>query len=281
MLAGKPVYVEKPMAASYSDCVQMNAMSRQTAVPLFVAYYRRSLPYFKKVKELVDTASIGTILLVHCKLFASPRAADFQKGNLPWRVLPEVSGGGYFYDMACHTLDLLDYIFGAISEVSGVFENRAALYPAEDVVTASFKFHHSIPGSGAWCFTADPHATCDIIEIIGSRGKISFSTFEFTPIILENALGRQLFHPNNPEHIQQCGVQKAMMMVWLGPVSEAAHGGHSSAFFDLIVGFGVLTLTWVGYLKKEERQKISIWIAIGISAICAVFIYSGIKELIG
>jgi hypothetical protein len=71
-----------------------------------------------------------------------------------------------------------------------------------------------------------------------------------------------------------------MRMVWLGPVSEAAHGGHSSPAFDLIVGFGVLTLTWVGYFKKEERRKISVWIAIGISAICAVFIYSGIKELI-
>jgi hypothetical protein len=70
------------------------------------------------------------------------------------------------------------------------------------------------------------------------------------------------------------------MMMWFGPVTEAARGGHSSPAFDLIVGFGVLALAWVGYLKKEERQKISIWIAIGISAICAVFIYAGIRELV-
>jgi hypothetical protein len=70
------------------------------------------------------------------------------------------------------------------------------------------------------------------------------------------------------------------MIAWLGPVGAAAHGGHSNPVFDLIIGFGVLTLTWVGYLKKEERKMISTWIAIGISAICAVFIYSGIEELI-
>jgi accessory gene regulator protein AgrB len=65
-----------------------------------------------------------------------------------------------------------------------------------------------------------------------------------------------------------------------GPVGEAAHGGHSSPTFDLIVGFAVLALTWVSYLRKEERQKTSVWIAIGITAICAVFIYAGINELL-
>jgi RsiW-degrading membrane proteinase PrsW (M82 family) len=68
-------------------------------------------------------------------------------------------------------------------------------------------------------------------------------------------------------------------MMYFGPVGDAVHGGHSSASFDLIVGVVVLVFTWVGYLKKEERQKISIWIAIGISAICGVFIFSGIEEL--
>jgi len=69
-------------------------------------------------------------------------------------------------------------------------------------------------------------------------------------------------------------------MIIFGPVGEAAHGGHSSPSFDLIVGLGVLALTWIGYLRKEERQKISIWIAVGISAICTVFIYSGIHEML-
>ena len=46
MKAGKPVYVEKPLAASYDDCARINRISEQTGVPCFVAYYRRYLPYF-------------------------------------------------------------------------------------------------------------------------------------------------------------------------------------------------------------------------------------------
>ena len=47
MKAGKPVYVEKPLAASYDDCARINRISEQTGIPCFVAYYRRYLPYLR------------------------------------------------------------------------------------------------------------------------------------------------------------------------------------------------------------------------------------------
>ena len=40
MKAGKPVYVEKPLASTYDDCARINYVSEQTGVPCFVAYYR-------------------------------------------------------------------------------------------------------------------------------------------------------------------------------------------------------------------------------------------------
>ncbi|MDY2605952.1 MAG: Gfo/Idh/MocA family oxidoreductase, partial [Alloprevotella sp.] len=53
MKSGKAVYVEKPMASNYEDCCRINRIAEKTGVPCFVAYYRRFLPYFQKVKELV------------------------------------------------------------------------------------------------------------------------------------------------------------------------------------------------------------------------------------
>ena len=69
-------------------------------------------------------------------------------------------------------------------------------------------------------------------------------------------------------------------MTQYGLVGNAAHGGHTSPAFDLIVGFAVLALTWVGHFRKEERRKASVWAAIGVSAICAVFIGAGIWEML-
>lgn len=73
MKAGKPVYIEKPMAQTYEECARINRISQETGVPCFVAYYRRYLPYFMKVKELVDKGTIGNVINVQIR-FAQPHA---------------------------------------------------------------------------------------------------------------------------------------------------------------------------------------------------------------
>ena len=86
MKAGKPVYVEKPMARTYQECIEMNNVAEETGLALFVAYYRRSMEYFKKVKELLDSGVVGKTLLVHSSLFVPPRPEDRNADKLPWRV---------------------------------------------------------------------------------------------------------------------------------------------------------------------------------------------------
>ena len=144
MKTGKPVYVEKPLAGSYDDCARINRISEQTGVPCFVAYYRRYLPYFQKVKDIVKSGQIGKILNVQIRYTEPLRAFDaeaLKNGQpLPWRLLPEIAGGGYFYDMAPHQLDLLQDMFGVILEARGICANRAGLYEAEDSVSACFRF---------------------------------------------------------------------------------------------------------------------------------------------
>ena len=117
MKAGKAVYVEKPMAANYSECLEMIKVSEQTGSPLFVAYYRRSLQGFLKVKDLIETNMIGKPLHFSIRFLSPPRSDDFKK-PLPWRVIPEISGGGYIYDLGSHQLDVIDYFFGPITDVS-------------------------------------------------------------------------------------------------------------------------------------------------------------------
>jgi 1,5-anhydro-D-fructose reductase (1,5-anhydro-D-mannitol-forming) len=237
MKAGKPVYVEKPMAANYSDCIRMNQVSAETQIPLFVAYYRRSLPYFKTVKELIDNEKIGLPLLINVKLFCPARSEDFNSENLPWRVKPEISGGGYFYDMACHTLDMLDFLFGPISEVLGIFANRVGLYNAEDVVTASFRFQNGLVGCGAWCFVSQLDSSADVVEIIGTKGKISFSTFEFSPIIAEFDNLHHQSSTAKPAHIQKFMIEAIVQELRGGnkSPSDGISAARTNAVMDTIL----------------------------------------------
>lgn len=202
MNAGKAVYVEKPMAISYKESLKMNEAASRTGIPLFVAYYRRSLPYFLKVKELIDKEIAGTVNFIDLKFWSPPREEDLNSQDLPWRVIPEISGGGYFYDMACHQLDILDYIFGPVKHAVGKLANRSGLYKAEDTVSASIEFESGIIAAGSWRFATDRLLKADSIEILGSKGKILFSTFSFTPIIVKVRDVVTKYNPANPENIQ-------------------------------------------------------------------------------
>ena len=201
MKAGKPVYIEKPMAVSYEDCLRINRTSEEMGVPCFVAYYRRYLPYFLKVKELIP--QIGNIINLQVRFARPPREMDRNsKAELPWRLQASISGGGYFYDLAPHQIDIIQELFGIITDAEGFCSNRGGLYKAEDTISACFRFENGLVGSGSWCFVADESAAEDRIEIIGDKGMICFSVFTFEPLPLHTARGREVFDIPNPPHVQ-------------------------------------------------------------------------------
>lgn len=203
--AGKPVYVEKPMAMNHKECLEMVQACQEAGVPLFVAYYRRRLDRFLKIKSLVDEGAVGEVRYVTINLYQPARAQEMAGGELPWRVLPEIAGGGHFIDLAAHQLDFLDYLLGPIVSAKGHAANQAGLYPAEDVVNGSFRFASGVQGSGNWCFTT--FNQLDRTEIVGSRGTLSYSTFDDDPIVVENGDGRRAYQMGYPEHIQQPLIQ--------------------------------------------------------------------------
>jgi 1,5-anhydro-D-fructose reductase (1,5-anhydro-D-mannitol-forming) len=196
--AGKPVYVEKPMARCFAECQTMIEASRAAAVPLFVAYYRRALPRFLKVKELVEAGRIGQPRAVTVALHRPP-------GPVDWRVDPAVAGGGLFVDMGCHTLDFLQYVLGPIAATHGLAANRSGLYTAEDTVAAAFAFDSGVEGTGLWWF-ASPFAE-DRTDILGTRGRVSFATFDDAPVLLQAGDETVEFAIPNPPHVQQPLIQ--------------------------------------------------------------------------
>jgi predicted dehydrogenase len=203
--AGKPVYVEKPMAMNYEECQEVLQACGTAGVPLFVAYYRRALPRFLKIKELLEAQAIGDVRLVTIALTQKPRPDELNPGNLPWRVIPEIAGGGRFVDLASHTLDFLDYVLGPIRLAQGFAANQGNYYPAEDIVTGSFAFASGVQGVGTWCFTGFDEV--DVTEIVGSQGKISFSTYGDDPLVLTTNGGVSGFSIEHPPHIQQPLIQ--------------------------------------------------------------------------
>jgi len=209
MRAGKPVYVEKPMALNFTECKEMLSVSEQTGQPLWVAYYRRSLPAFLKAKDLLEAGEIGRPLMVNIRLYKQASERNQARENLPWRVIPEIAGAGHFFDLASHQFDYLDFIFGKVNRVTGTAVNLGGLYPAEDTVSGTWVHESGVLGSGSWCFIVDKNSTMDEIEIIGEKGSIMLSSFE-NPGMVKVTTNRGVTETilDNPEHISQNLIQQ-------------------------------------------------------------------------
>jgi predicted dehydrogenase len=234
--ARKPVYIEKPMAANYSECLKINKAAEKYKVPVFVAYYRRTLPGFLLVKDLIEKGSIGKVRFLTIQLFKSP-SEDEKRGKPSWRVDPKISGGGHFFDLASHQFDYLDFLFGPIQKVRSFAVNHAGLYKAEDFVSGEFLFSNNIVGSGTWCFSVPIDSGRDTLEINGDKGSIKFSTFSFEPIVLTNESGRQEFINERPEHVQYYLIEKIVQSLEGYGVSPSTgiSGARTSRIMDEVV----------------------------------------------
>jgi 1,5-anhydro-D-fructose reductase (1,5-anhydro-D-mannitol-forming) len=198
--AGKPAYVEKPMARNFAECQRMFEAFAAAKVPLFVAYYRRALPRFLKARELVYLGQLGQVTGVSCR-FAGPLHHGLDAKALPWRVDAERAGGGHFLDMGCHTLDVLDFILGPLGQVRGQAANVASPYPVEDAVVMRFGTDSGALGTAQWNFASAIGA--DEIVISGDKAELRMSTFGDDPVVLHTPDGVERFDLPNPEHIQQ------------------------------------------------------------------------------
>jgi predicted dehydrogenase len=66
--ADKPVYVEKPLTINAASCERMISMEKNYDNKVTVAHYRRGLPLFNKVKQLVNEGAVGKVKLVQLKI---------------------------------------------------------------------------------------------------------------------------------------------------------------------------------------------------------------------
>lgn len=198
--AGKPAYIEKPMARNAAECDRMVEAFGRAKLPLYVAYYRRRLPRFLKVEDLVKTGAIGRVTGVSWR-FAAPQ----HRSSESWRVEAKLAGGGHFLDLASHTLDYIDYLLGPLSEIAGVAANLASPYAVEDAVTLTFRTQGGVPGIAACNFASAVRD--DTLRVTGTEGEIAFSVFGADSVRLETGGGPQTFDVPNPPHVAQPLIQ--------------------------------------------------------------------------
>jgi 1,5-anhydro-D-fructose reductase (1,5-anhydro-D-mannitol-forming) len=202
---GKICCIEKPLAPSYKESLEIYEAFKSKNIPLFTAYYRRTLPRFLQIKTWLNTNKIGEVRSIQWNLTKSASVQDLSRAS-NWRTDAKVAPGGYFDDLASHGLDLFMFLLGDIKEVSGYSLNQQGLYSAKDAISACWLHESGITGNGNWNFGS--YKREDIVEIAGSKGKITFSIFENDSIVLSNEEGETELFIEHPENVQLYHVER-------------------------------------------------------------------------
>src|SRR5687768_2887599 len=198
--AGKPCYVEKPMARSHAECRRMVESFDAARLPLFVAYYRRALPRFVRTKELIDSGAIGRV--TGCRYHISRVFAPDQSSA--WRFDPAQAGGGLFLDIGSHVLDLLDHLLGPFVEYGGA-AHRSAPGIVEDAVAVQFRTERGVVGAASRNFAASTSE--ERLEIDGTEGRLTTEVLGCTPLTLTRGTDVETIDLPDPPHVQQPLIQ--------------------------------------------------------------------------
>jgi predicted dehydrogenase len=205
---GFNVYVEKPVTRNAAEARQIaEAVKQHPGQKLTVAHYRRGVPMFLRVKQLLESKLIGEVRTVQIRMWQSRKYASPVDVASNWRVQPELSGGGYFHDLAPHQLDLMLLYFGEPEKYCGFSLNQAGASPADDSVSGQILFKNKVVVNGSWCFSVAKNQEADSCEIIGTKGKITFPFFgNFITWKTDDDEQTETFV--HPEHIQQPMIEK-------------------------------------------------------------------------
>lgn len=225
--AGKPVYIEKPMALNFESANMIAKVASEKNIKVSVAHYRRGQPLFNKVKQLLKDKIIGDVRFARLEFYKKPLNKEaLTIPKVAWRVNPTIAGGGLFHDIAPHQVDLMYWLFGEIEKASGYSTNQSKMYNADDIVSGNILFKSGVVFNGLWCFNVAEENVKDYCEIQGSEGKICFPVFEHKKIeIIKNGKTENiLFEPL--AHVQQPLIQKVVdYFLDKGPNPSSAEDG--------------------------------------------------------
>ncbi len=161
---GYPVYSEKPMTTTEEHCLAIREAEKKTGKRVTVTFNCRFMPYYAKIKELLDSGAVGRPLSVHYEYqLDTKHGGDYFKR---WHRSIETSGGMMVHK-STHHFDIVNWLLG--DEPVRVSAQGARLYYGNDdrphgercstceyaKTCYSYEAHHEKPGAQNMYFKAE------------------------------------------------------------------------------------------------------------------------------
>lgn len=169
--ANKHILCEKPLETTVEKIDTIAEIIKIHPVKLACVFQNRENPEYQKLKNYIESGSLGKILLCQTSInwFRPP---DYYQDS--WRGTLELDGGAALINQGIHTIDLMLDLMGEVVMVSGLVNTLYHQIEGEDVAVANLKFKSGALGTlscGTAFFPGEPES----ITLYGTLGNIVFS----------------------------------------------------------------------------------------------------------
>ena len=205
--AGKHVLLEKPLANTEEECIELiNTAYLQKRV-LMIAYCMRFHPIVVELKRLLDAKSFGEVFQVS---IWTEQLTKYYPGH--WALDPIKLGGGELFSHGCHYMDLLLWFLG--NPVRGLHLGTNYGTPwmgKEGTSNVCLEFEKGKLGYyfGTWGargtrlgYSIHAHCNEGMLEADISNGKLYFHKDKEEKLLLETEQGKHT--ENELAHFLDC-----------------------------------------------------------------------------
>ncbi|NQV55312.1 MAG: Gfo/Idh/MocA family oxidoreductase [Rhodospirillales bacterium] len=169
-VAGKHVFLDKPIANSVGEGMEIAKICRAAKVKLSIGFQRRRESHFRWVKGQIDAGEFGILVQAEANI-SRDRLGQFEAGH--WRYTAEGMPGGVLLQIGPHYVDVLEMLIGPVAEVSGMLSQL--VLPGDNPDVAGLVMHHengAISTLNAGYASAGEHY---VMNIYGKKASALYS----------------------------------------------------------------------------------------------------------
>ncbi len=176
---GKHIFTEKALTITTREADEVVAAVKQADVKFMISLPSRTRPEILFAKKVVEEGLLGQVTEMRARIAHSAALDRWFKpgeghGGSLWFGDERAAGGGAFFDLGCHRVDVMRWLLGEPLSVVARMNNFSRAYPIDDNMVAVVEFKNKALGilDVSWVHRSGPNP----LEIYGTEGFLSMET---------------------------------------------------------------------------------------------------------
>lgn len=168
--AGKHIFTEKSLTITLADATEVLNAVQDAGIKFMISFPSRSRPEILFAKHVIDEGWLGDVTLMRARIAHMAALDRWFSGGSAWFGEEEQAGGGAFFDLGCHRVDVMRWLLGEPQSVVTQLENFSGAYDIDDNMVSVVKFRNKALGilDVSWVHRSGPNP----LEIYGTDGYL-------------------------------------------------------------------------------------------------------------